>query len=53
MRDRHWYTRFGIEEPFPWLGIAIGALVGLLAVPSLSWIAFELIDQDFETRHAR
>ncbi len=21
MRERHWYTRFGIEPPFPWVAV--------------------------------
>jgi hypothetical protein len=34
----HWYSRFGIEAPFPWVGIAIwtvpivGAVAGAAAV---------------------
>jgi hypothetical protein len=40
----HWYG----EEPFPWLGLLIGAVFGLLLLPGLAWLGFELIDQDLE-----
>lgn len=30
MRPRHWYSRFGIEEPFPWIGVGIACVTGLL-----------------------
>jgi hypothetical protein len=40
----HWYG----EEPFPWIGVAWGAVLGLLLFPVLSWIGFELLDQNLE-----
>lgn len=30
-RDQHWYSRFGIEEPFPWPPfVAVGVVLALL-----------------------
>jgi hypothetical protein len=43
--------RFGIEEPFPWLPLLVGAVIPLIVTPLLSWLAFELTDQNIE-RHA-
>jgi hypothetical protein len=43
-----WYARFGIERPFPWVGIGLGALLGLVLMPLLAWLGFQLIDQDLE-----
>lgn len=38
-RERYWYSRFGIEPPFPWVGVAIwtalpviGAAAGVAGV---------------------
>lgn len=47
-RSRFDYTRYGIEPPFPWLGIAIGAALGLALLPALTWLGFELIDRDLK-----
>jgi hypothetical protein len=41
----HWW----VEEPFPWLGIGIGAVFGLVLFPFLAWVGFELIDQNLES----
>jgi hypothetical protein len=35
-RDTHWYNRFGIEEPFPWVlvviyGVPVVAVLALVA----------------------
>lgn len=43
-----WYVRFGIEPPFPWLGVAFGTVIGLLLLPALTWLAFELLDHDLK-----
>ncbi|AOT25770.1 hypothetical protein SEA_TORTELLINI_25 [Mycobacterium phage Tortellini] len=36
MMDR--YTVFGIEKPFPWAGLGIGLLGGLVLTGLLSWV---------------
>ncbi|WP_286084978.1 hypothetical protein [Mycolicibacterium goodii] len=33
---RHWYSRFGIEEPFPWLPfVAVGLVLSILAAAAV------------------
>jgi hypothetical protein len=44
MDRMHWYG----EEPFPWIGVGWGALLGLALFGGLTWLGFELIDQDLE-----
>lgn len=31
MRPTHWYSRFGVEEPFPWLLLALAPVAILCA----------------------
>ncbi|AAN12585.1 gp24 [Mycobacterium phage Che9c] len=31
------YTVFGIEKPFPWVGLGVGLLGGLVLTGALSW----------------
>ncbi|QGJ88198.1 hypothetical protein PBI_STANNES_25 [Mycobacterium phage StAnnes] len=32
------YTIFGIEKPFPWVGLGLGLLGGLILTGLLSWV---------------
>lgn len=46
------FTWFGIERPFPWLGLFLfttALLSGAVIVPLLAWLGFELIDQGLES----
>lgn len=40
------YTRWGIEPPFPWLGLGIGVVIGLTIMPLAAWLLLELVDCD-------
>lgn len=42
-RDWHWYSRFGIEPPFPWVGVAIWATPVLAAAATLGAVMALLI----------
>lgn len=44
-----WYAKYGIEPPFPWLGLAIGVGIAAVLTPLAFWAAFELIDQNLES----
>lgn len=35
MRESHWYSRFGIEPPFPWLAIGACAIPVLIIIFAL------------------
>jgi hypothetical protein len=47
-RSRFDYTAW-IEPPFPWLGLSIGFGTGLILLPALAWLGFELLDQSLES----
>lgn len=40
-RPRRWYGRFGIEEPFPWVLIALASAppIGLVLAAAVVWTA--------------
>ncbi len=47
MMKHRWYSRFGVEPPFPWLLAGLWAVcLGVLAAPVVAYVAVSLIDGD-------
>lgn len=38
----HWYG----EEPFPWIGLGLGTVLGFVVMPLVGWLLLELVDCD-------
>jgi hypothetical protein len=44
MRSRRWYSPFGIEPPFPWLGIALFVCAAVIAEAAVAHVVIEIAD---------
>lgn len=46
-RDQPWYQRrFGIEPPFPWIGIGLAVTIALIAEAGMAFGVLSLFDCD-------